>query len=266
MNTQKQNLINRVTPENKYKKSYSTNWQFFNTNDQSPETELINESMSHRMSITPHKELSHYAGPTFHHSPAASNLPIPSFFSKITYNTPHLQPLHFQQSSQHIQTSISSPSTSQIHSSKQLEETSEISLYEPSISLSHEVHSSSPKKLFKVDMNEKKERQALRKQETNASLEFNDTFYSKTYSSIKKIGKKKEVKENTLLSVYSDFHNTQRNQKDNHHQKTTFYKKNKMQLRKNMYIDNYNTNAEDMKQKLLSLLLPSKPNKSSANT
>ncbi|EMR10597.1 hypothetical protein PNEG_01301 [Pneumocystis murina B123] len=281
MKTRKQKLARKVISDNKYEKQDSTNWQFFNANVQSPETELINDSMSHKLSITPHKESSHYAGPTFHHSPAASNLPIPSFFSKITYNTPHLQPLHFHQSSQDIQTSAprglcsstqdtffdtNSPSLSQIHSFKPLEQTSEKSLYGPSIPLSHEVHSSSPKMLFQADMNERKQKQALRKQETSDSSDFNDTFYSKTYSSIKKVGKKKEIKENTLLSLYSDFHNMQRNQKDSY-QKTTFYKKNKTQLRNNMYVDNYNSNIEDMKEKLLSLLLPSpKSNKSSANT
>ncbi|QSL65356.1 hypothetical protein MERGE_002666 [Pneumocystis wakefieldiae] len=279
MNTKRQKLASSVIPDNRYEKPGS-NWQFFSPNHQSPKTELINDSMSHRLSITPHKESSHYAGPTFHHSPAPSNLPIPSFLSKIKYNTPHLQPLHFHQSSQDTQVSVprdlysctqdtffntGSPSPSRIHSFKPLQRSSKKSSYRPSIPLSHKVYVSSPKMLFQADINERKQKQALRKQETNVSLDFNDAFYSKTYSSIKKLEKGK-VNENTLLSVYSDFHNIQRNQKDNY-QETTFYKKNKMKHRNNIHNDNYNSNTDDMKEKLLGLLLPSpKSNKSSANT
>ncbi|KAG5436882.1 hypothetical protein PCANB_001635 [Pneumocystis canis] len=288
MNAKKHNLNNCVVLKSGNNRNLTPNKHIFNKNSQSPNVESIVEMKSHssgkknktsrKQFSTPHKQSDHYAGPTFHHSPAASNLPIPTFLSKSAPDIIQSQcdlyseqsELHSQPSTSHVFpiTSLHQPfnsphssSTSQTYlpTSPHEQVISDISYHSSPVDSSHEVHSLL-ELISQEDKNRRKQKHTLLKYETSVPSGFNNILYLKTYLfSTERVDRKKGSENGTFQSIHlSNSANVSQKPKDNQ-QNFFFSKKNRTQRLRNIDNDDYNNIKGEMKNKLLSLLLPSSP-------
>ncbi|KAG4306488.1 hypothetical protein PORY_000476 [Pneumocystis oryctolagi] len=293
MDAQKQNVNTRRFKYSRKNGRASSNKQFFSPNSESLSTELSTDSIHHfvtksnkttphKQSSTPYKQSDHYAGPTFHHSPAASNLPIPTFISKLT-NTPQSQsnmdsekvqtcnqlpvPEILSSNSSHtLSNPLYSHITSQTHPTiSQNKQTILDSFHDHPTNLDRESSQLSLDMMFQMDTKEKKH--VLQKQKTvssNFDSDFNNAFCSEIHSPSKEGVNRKEVEHNVSSSTFfPDLANKPQKSRD----KQNFSKKKKNKHTYDSYIDNYTSEKKDLKNKLLNLLLPpsSKPNNPSTH-
>ncbi|CCJ30256.1 unnamed protein product [Pneumocystis jirovecii] len=272
MRTQSQSFNTRKALKNESNERLTPSKKKDNANSRSLGVELPAGSVPHfdakndkmtprKLSSTSCKQLDHYAGPTFHHSPAASNLPIPTFLSKVNDTPQHLSISHSEQpklynkqpapralssSPMHkLFESPDSPIMSEIHSDilQHKKVAQNTSFYGDFTHLAHESHFSSPELVSQADIKEKKQRHIPLKHETTILSEI-------------EVDKKKKTKQSvTLLTHSSDLVDTQQKLRNN--DQKYFSKKKKNWSKYDLYIDDNISEKEDLKNKLLSLLLPS---------
>ncbi|KAG5519287.1 hypothetical protein PMAC_001912 [Pneumocystis sp. 'macacae'] len=271
MGAQKQSLNIRKVPKQERNEHLASNKKKNNINVQSLGVELFTDPIPHfnakNDKVTPrksssesHKQLDHYAGPTFHHSPAASNLPIPTFLSKLVNDTPkqHSSP-HSEQSQLYRKQSPSrtlssdlmhklfehphSPIISQSHSGILEHEkvVKNASFYDDFSPLTRGTHFSSLKLMSQTDTKGKKQKQVPLKRET---------------ATFSEVDKKEKTKQGVVSSTHSsDLIDT--HQKSRNNGQKSFSKKKRNWSKYNSYTYDHISEKEDLKNKLLSLLLPS---------
>ncbi|KAG5438854.1 hypothetical protein PCK2_000921 [Pneumocystis canis] len=274
MSAREHNLNNCVILKNGNNENLTPDKFLSNTNVRSPNVELTVGMKSHSSEkkhkpssrkhfSTPYKQSDHYAGPTFHHSPAASNLPIPTFLPKPTHDIIQSQPdIHFEQSGIHSPPSILqvSPTTSlhqflnSPHSSFTSQTYLSTSPHEqaisdppccnPSVDSSHAIPVSLLELIFQEDKNKNQQNHTLLNHELVVSLD-----------------RKKKSEQSTFQSTHhSDLQDIPQKLQDNR-QKSSCSKKNRARPSRNADKEDYKM-REEMKHKLLSLLLPSSPKSS----